>query len=92
MAISQELLDELLKQVDSPEDLFGKDSLIKWLNRSWCRSGTEVSPALISEVTDAVLEEIRAWQVRPLTAVYRGVEPVTAENLEDAGCLVARRS
>ncbi len=32
--------------------------------------GVEVSPSLISEVTDAVLEEVRAWQSRPLEAVY----------------------
>ena len=32
--------------------------------------GTEVSPALISTITDAVLEEVRAWQSRPLAAVY----------------------
>lgn len=32
--------------------------------------GVEVSPALISAVTDAVLEEVRAWQSRPLEAVY----------------------
>lgn len=31
MAIPKELLDELLKQVDNPEDLFGKDGLIKEL-------------------------------------------------------------
>jgi putative transposase len=30
----------------------------------------EVSPTLISEVTDAVLEEVRAWQQRPLAALY----------------------
>lgn len=30
----------------------------------------EVSPSLISSVTDAVLEEVRAWQSRPLDAVY----------------------
>lgn len=30
----------------------------------------EVSPALISNVTDAVLEEVRAWQSRPLDRVY----------------------
>ena len=28
--------------------------------------GTQVSPALISAVTDAVLDEVRAWQARPL--------------------------
>jgi putative transposase len=32
--------------------------------------GTEVSPDLISRVTDAVLEEVREWQARPLDAVY----------------------
>ena len=30
----------------------------------------EVSPALISRVTDAVLEEVREWQNRPLDGVY----------------------
>ncbi len=30
----------------------------------------DVSPTLISEVTDAVLEEVRAWQQRPLDALY----------------------
>jgi len=30
----------------------------------------EVSPALISNVTDAVMEEIKAWQSRPLDAIY----------------------
>src|ERR671915_603252 len=32
--------------------------------------GVEVSPNLISTVTDAVLDEVRAWQARPLDAVY----------------------
>src|SRR5262249_50642857 len=32
--------------------------------------GVEVSPTLISNVTDAVLDEVRAWQVRPLASVY----------------------
>jgi putative transposase len=32
--------------------------------------GVEVSPDLISRVTDAVLEEVREWQNRPLEAVY----------------------
>jgi putative transposase len=32
--------------------------------------GTEVSPALISTVTDAVMEEVKHWQSRPLDAVY----------------------
>src|SRR3712207_891257 len=32
--------------------------------------GVEVSPDLISAVTDAVLEEVAAWQARPLEPVY----------------------
>jgi len=32
--------------------------------------GIEVSPALVSAVTDAVLEEVSAWQNRPLEPVY----------------------
>ena len=32
--------------------------------------GTQVSPDLISTVTDAVLDEVRAWQARPLEALY----------------------
>ena len=163
MAIKQELLDELLKQVDNPEDLFGKDGLLKQLtarlvervleaeltdhlgyekhnpagrnsgnNRNghgtktikgdqgqlaikvprdrngsfepklvqkrqsrmpsfdekilslYARGlstreiqghleelyGTQVSPTLISTVTDAVLEEVTAWQNRPLRSIY----------------------
>jgi putative transposase len=30
----------------------------------------EISPELISKITDAVLPELRAWQARPLDAVY----------------------
>ena len=32
--------------------------------------GTEVSPALISTVTEAVMEEVKAWQARPLDVLY----------------------
>lgn len=32
--------------------------------------GVEVSPDLISSVTEAVLEEVREWQTRPLESVY----------------------
>lgn len=32
--------------------------------------GVEVSPELISTVTDAVIDEVRAWQNRPLDTVY----------------------
>lgn len=163
MAIQKELLDELFKQVDNPEDLFGKDGLLKELtarlvervleaeltdhlgyekhnpsgrnsgnNRNghgkktikgdnghleikvprdrngsfepqlvqkrqsrmpsfdekilslYARGmttreiqghleelyGTEVSPTLISTVTDAVLDEVTQWQNRPLRSIY----------------------
>jgi len=32
--------------------------------------GAEVSPTLISNVTNAVMDDVRAWQSRPLSAVY----------------------
>ena len=32
--------------------------------------GTEVSPSLISSVTDAVSDEVKAWQARPLDTIY----------------------
>lgn len=32
--------------------------------------GAEVSPSLISSVTDAVSEEVKVWQTRPLDAIY----------------------
>jgi putative transposase len=32
--------------------------------------GVEVSPTLISNVTDSVLEEVQAWQNRPVEALY----------------------
>jgi len=32
--------------------------------------GVEVSPALISGVTDAVMDEVKAWQSRPLEPIY----------------------
>lgn len=32
--------------------------------------GVEVSPTLVSQVTDAVVEELKTWQNRPLDAIY----------------------
>ncbi len=32
--------------------------------------GAEVSPSLISSVTDAVVDEVKAWQSRPLDPIY----------------------
>ena len=32
--------------------------------------GADVSPTLISKVTDAVIEQVKEWQSRPLDALY----------------------
>jgi transposase-like protein len=32
--------------------------------------GVELSPTLISNVTEAVMDEVRQWQSRPLEPVY----------------------
>src|SRR5947209_13205096 len=32
--------------------------------------GVEVSPTLISNVTEAVIDEVRQWQARPLESIY----------------------
>ena len=32
--------------------------------------GTDVSPALISNVTDSVMEDVKEWQSRPLSPIY----------------------
>jgi putative transposase len=37
--------------------------------------GVEVSAGLISSVTDSVMDEVRAWQDRPLEALYPIVYP-----------------
>jgi putative transposase len=37
------------------------------LRRSY---GTELSPDTISKITDSVLEEVKAWQTRPLDPIY----------------------
>ena len=37
------------------------------------RYGTEISPSLISSVTDAVVEEVKQWQSRPLDTVYLSI-------------------
>lgn len=35
--------------------------------------GIEVSPDLVSAATDSVIDEVTAWQGRPLDATYAGV-------------------
>jgi len=32
--------------------------------------GVEISPTLISQVTDSILDEVKAWQNRPLASLY----------------------
>lgn len=32
--------------------------------------GVEISPTLISQVTDSVIDDVKAWQSRPLEAKY----------------------
>jgi transposase-like protein len=32
--------------------------------------GVEISPTFISNITEAVMDEVRQWQTRPLDAVY----------------------
>jgi hypothetical protein len=41
--------------------------------------GAEVSPSLISSVTDAVSDEVKTWQARPLDAI--GAVPQTLEQM-----------
>jgi len=53
--------------------------------------GIEVSPDLISAVTDAVPEEVAAWQARPLEAIYPLVF-FDASRVKDGSWLGASRS
>jgi transposase-like protein len=53
--------------------------------------GTEVSPELISRVTDAVLEHAREWQTRPLEAVYPVLYiDALFVNVRDGGAVVKK--
>lgn len=52
--IGGELLDELLQDCSKPEDVLGPEDLLA---------------DLISRATDAVAEEVKAWQGRPPEAV-----------------------
>ena len=100
-----ELIDQLLAGYSTPEDLTGKDGILKQLTARlveralqgelsvhldekilalYARGmtvrdiqghledlyGVEVSPDLISRATSAVMEDVIAWQNRPLDAVY----------------------
>ena len=55
--------------------------------------GIEVSADLISTVTDAVIEEVTAWQNRPLEAIYPLVFlDAIRVKIRDEGALIALRS
>ena len=42
--------------------------------------GIEVSPALISNVTEGVIEEVKQWQNRPLEELYPQMNPLLLWN------------
>jgi hypothetical protein len=51
--------------------------ILHHLNRVY---GTQLSHETVSRITDAVLDEVRAWQVRPLDPVYAVVFPAAIES------------
>ena len=56
---------------DQVISLYASGMSVRDIARHLDRSmGVEVSHDTISRITDGVLEEVRAWQVRPLEAVY----------------------
>ena len=56
---------------DQVISLYASGMSVRDIARHLDRSmGVEVSHDTISRITDGVLEEMRAWQVRPLDAVY----------------------
>jgi putative transposase len=56
---------------DTVVSLYGSGMSVRDIARHCQRAmGIEVSHDTISKITDEVLEEVRAWQVRPLEAVY----------------------
>ena len=115
MEIKTELIDELLKDYQKPEDIIGENGLLKRFVLEIPRDctstfepqilpkhqtrftgfddkivslyargmttrdveghlkeiyGVEVSPALVSQVTEAVNEEVKRWQSRALEPIY----------------------
>src|SRR2546427_477797 len=67
------LLDHLMSKVDSDGlALTGEGGLLPELVKAVLERGvgTELSHDTISTITDAVLEEVKAWQSRPLEEIY----------------------
>jgi putative transposase len=62
--IRPQLLDELLKVYQKPDDLLGQDGLLRQLTKAL------VERALDGELTHYLGSEVRARQSRPLDAVY----------------------
>lgn len=53
--------------------------------------GTAVSPTLISSVTDVVMDEVKAWQARPLDALYPIAYPECIHaKVRDSGAVRAK--
>jgi putative transposase len=85
MGEDKELIDRLLAEYRSPEEIVG---LLKQLTKAIVERTlqaelttyfqghveethrAEVFPTLISNDTDAVMEQVRAWQCRPLDTLY----------------------
>jgi hypothetical protein len=53
-----------------PADDLGRRQLRRDIDQGELIYGIEVSPTLISNVTEAIMEEVKAWQSRPLEEVY----------------------
>jgi putative transposase len=76
---ASEFAPQLIKRGQTRFDGFDDKIISMYARGMTCREikahlqeiyGVEVSPDLISTVTDGVIDEVRSWQSRPLDAVY----------------------
>ena len=76
---NSEFEPQLIKKGQTRFDGFDEKIISMYARGMTCREikahleeiyGVAVSPDLVSTVTDAVIDEVRAWQSRPLDAVY----------------------
>ena len=51
--------------------------------------GTDISPTLISNVTDAVIDEFKLWQSRPFDSIYPIVY-IALQNISEKGAMPLR--
>ncbi|KKO46794.1 hypothetical protein WG68_02265 [Arsukibacterium ikkense] len=82
MPVSDQLIDQLLADYKNGEKQLGgfDEPIVSLYARGMSTRdiqahveeacGVEVSPNVISQVTNAVLDEVKAWQQRPLAPVY----------------------